>query len=91
MTYHVPNFIRKFGSIKQFSCQGKVLKNIDVLLAITAMWKGVEKKNDDCKQVFFCSSNKWNATADILLHEEKLDQLTVYQRKKRAYKYVANT
>ena len=52
--------------------------------------KGVEKKNDDCKRVFFRSSNKWNASADILIHEEKVDQLTVYQRKKRAYKYVAN-
>jgi len=24
MAYHVPNFIRQYGSIKQFSCQGKI-------------------------------------------------------------------
>ena len=41
-----------------------------------------EKKNDTCKATYFRSSNKWDATSDILLHEQKLDHLKISTRKK---------
>ena len=59
--YHVPDFIRKYSNIKQFSCQGK----LDSCLHMDYMFIGymfaflaVEKKNDICKATYFKSSNK---------------------------------
>ena len=51
--------------------------------------KAVEKKNDDCKRVFFQSSNKINPTADMLKYQEQLSTLTSHEREKRTYKYEA--
>ena len=51
--------------------------------------KAVEKKNDDCKRVFFQSSNKLNPTVDMLKHQEQLSILSSCEREKRTYKYEA--
>ena len=84
--YHVPDFIRKYSNIKQFSCQGK----LDSYLHMDYMFIGymfaflaVEKKNGICKATYFKSSNKWNATNDNLIHEQKLDYLKNNARRKR--------
>ena len=45
-----------------------------------------EKKNDICKATYFRSSNKWNATNDILMPEQKLDYLKFSARIKRKYR-----
>ncbi|KAL5502848.1 hypothetical protein EMCRGX_G009684 [Ephydatia muelleri] len=66
MVYHVPDAIRQFGNIKQFSCQG------------------VEKHNDDSKRNYF-SSNRWDAPAEIMLAEHRLELLQQYAREKRHY------
>ena len=51
--------------------------------------KAVEKENDDCKRVFFQSSNKINPTSDMLKYQEQLSTLTSHEREKRTYKYEA--
>ncbi|KAL5508868.1 hypothetical protein EMCRGX_G004128 [Ephydatia muelleri] len=66
MVYHVPDAIRQFGNIKQFSCQG------------------VEKHKDDSKRNYF-SSNRWDAPAEIMLAEHRLELLQQYAREKRHY------
>eukprot|EP00731_Ephydatia_muelleri_P028687 Em0020g331a len=66
MVYHVPDAIRQYGNIKQFSCQG------------------VEKHNDDSKRNYF-SSNRWDAPAEIMLAEHRLELLQQYAREKRHY------
>eukprot|EP00731_Ephydatia_muelleri_P017394 Em0010g492a len=66
MVYHVPDAIRQFGNIKQFSCQG------------------VEKHKDDSKRNYF-SSNHWDAPAEIMLAEHRLELLQQYAREKRHY------
>eukprot|EP00731_Ephydatia_muelleri_P016723 Em0009g1147a len=66
MVYHVPDAIRQFGNMKQFSCQG------------------VEKHKDDSKRNYF-SSNHWDAPAEIMLAEHRLELLQQYAREKRHY------
>ena len=45
---------------------------------------GVEKHNDDAKRNYF-SSNRWDAPADIMMTEYRLEMLQEYSREKRAY------
>ena len=45
---------------------------------------GVEKHNDDAKRNYF-SSNRWDALADIMMTEYRLEVLQEYSREKRAY------
>ncbi|KAL5489427.1 hypothetical protein EMCRGX_G018518 [Ephydatia muelleri] len=45
---------------------------------------GVEKHNDDAKRNYF-SSNRWDAPADIMMTEYRLEVLQEYSREKRAY------
>ena len=44
---------------------------------------GVEKHSDDAKRNYF-SSNRWNAPADIMMTEYRLEVLQEYSREKRA-------
>ncbi|KAL5503402.1 hypothetical protein EMCRGX_G010346 [Ephydatia muelleri] len=44
----------------------------------------VEKHNDDAKRNYF-SSNLWDAPADIMMTEYRLEVLQEYSREKRAY------
>ncbi|KAL5491239.1 hypothetical protein EMCRGX_G016487 [Ephydatia muelleri] len=46
--------------------------------------QGVEKHNDDAKRNYF-SSNRWDAPADIMMTEYRLEVLQEYSRAKRAY------
>ena len=45
---------------------------------------GVEIHNDDAKRNYF-SSNRWDAPADIIMTEYRLEMLQEYSREKRAY------
>ena len=45
---------------------------------------GVEKHNDDAKRNYF-SSNRWDAPADIMMTEYRLEMLQEYSREKRTY------
>ena len=45
---------------------------------------GVEQNNADAKRNYF-SSSRWNAAADILQTEVRLEQLSSYERQKRQY------
>ena len=45
---------------------------------------GVEKHNDDAKRNYF-SSNQWDAPADIMMTEYRLEVLQEYSREKRSY------
>ena len=45
---------------------------------------GVERNNADAKRNYF-SSSRWNAAADILQTEVRLEQLSGYERQKRQY------
>ena len=75
--YHVPDFIR-------FICQGKMdsyshmhYKFIGCMLAILA----IEKRMVNLFQII-----KWNATKDILLHEQRLDYLKSNAKKENTGK-----
>ena len=67
MVYHVPNIIRQYGNLKQFSCQGLYFF-LDSYLCTS----GVKKHNDDAKRNYF-SSNQWDAPADIMMTELKAE------------------
>ena len=45
---------------------------------------GVKRNNTDAKRNYF-SSSRWNAAADILQTEVRLEQLSGYERQKRQY------
>ena len=45
-------------------------------------YSGVEKHNDDAKRNYF-SSNRWDAPADIMMMEYRLELLQEYAREKR--------
>ena len=51
MVYHVPNIIRQHGSMKQFSCQGKLYT-----CKRQIFFSGVEKHNDGAKRNYFSSN-----------------------------------
>ena len=82
MVYHVPNIIRQYGNLKQFSCQdwNALYFFLDSYLCTS----GVEKHNDDAKRNYF-SSNRWDAPADIMMTAYRLEVLQEYSREKRAY------
>ena len=83
MVYHTPNVIRQYGNLKQFSCQGLYINHLHVQLTIQ-YYSGVEKHNDDAKRYYF-SSQRWDAPADIMMTEYRLELLQEYAREKRAY------
>ena len=76
MVYHVPNqydnFHVKIGNALYFF--------VDSYLCTS----GVEKHNDDAIRNYF-SSNLWDAPADIMMTEYRLEVLQEYSREKRAY------
>ena len=76
MVYHVPNIIRQYGNLKQFIG--------NALYTSYLCTSGVEKHNDDAKRNYF-SSNLWDAPADIMMTEYRLEVLQEYSREKRAY------
>ena len=45
----------------------------------------VEIHNDDAKKKNYFSSNRWDAPADIMTTEYRLEVLQEYSREKRAY------
>ena len=64
LVYHVPEMIKKFGNIKQFSGQGKVSEfAIESRLLSVFFLSGVEK-NNDAKRNYF-SSNLHDATVEV--------------------------
>ena len=85
--YHVPECIRKYGNIKQFSGQGRytttttVMRNMSTKFSTCA---GVEKNNDDARRNYF-SSNLQDAPGEILKAEGRLEQTQEYKRTKRTY------
>ena len=78
MVYHVPDAIRWFGNIKHFSC----VKYVVIHPHLYILYVGVEKHNDDCN---YFSSNRWDATAEIMMAEHRLELLQKYAREKRQY------
>jgi len=53
---------------------------------IYVMFIGVEKLNDDCKRMYFRSSNKHNPTVDMIKKKYKLIRLQrTCERRKRTY------
>eukprot|EP00731_Ephydatia_muelleri_P034484 Em0062g7a len=60
-------------------------KNEDTVdLRVLYFLIGVEKHNDDSKRNYF-SSNRWDAPAEIMLAEHRLELLQQYAREKRHY------
>ena len=55
-------------------------------LANDIMHLGVEKNNDDAKQICYRSSNWWDPAVDILSNEHKVHQLKGRKRTPRDYK-----
>lgn len=51
---------------------------------------GVEKLNDICRRIHLEKSNKWDATKDVLLVEERLQHLRDLQRTPRPYNKVSD-
>ncbi|CAB3986080.1 Hypothetical predicted protein [Paramuricea clavata] len=51
--------------------------------------QGVEKLNDVCRRIYLEKSNKWDATKDVLLVEERLQHLSELQRTPRLYNKVS--
>ena len=50
---------------------------------------GVIKLNDVCRRIHLEKSNKWDATKDVLLVEERLQHLSDLQRTPRPYNKVS--
>ena len=48
------------------------------------LYVGIEKHNDDSKRNYF-SSNRWDAPAEIMMAEHRLELLQKYAREKRQY------
>lgn len=46
---------------------------------------GVEKLNDDCRNIHLKRSNKWDAPKDVLLVEKRLENLAELERTPRRY------
>ena len=67
--------------MKQFSCQGKLYSNS---MQTSNILSSVEKHNDDAKRNYF-SSNRWDAPADIIMTEYRLEELCEYARERRCY------
>lgn len=47
---------------------------------------GVEKLDDDCRNIHLKRSNKWDAPKDVLLVEKRLENLAESERTPRRYK-----
>jgi len=47
--------------------------------------KAVEKKNDICKAIYFKASNKLKPSMDIVVTEQRKNNLSPYARRKRSY------
>ena len=50
----------------------------------------MEKLNDVCRQIHLQKSNKWDATKDVLMADQRLEALTELQRTPRSYKKKAD-
>ena len=68
--------IRKFETIFMSRL---VMHSTSFLIVIYAV-----EKHDDAKRNYF-SSNRWDAPADIMMTEYRLEMLQEYSREKRAY------
>ena len=80
LVYHVPDTIRKYGNLKQFSGQGMstltilcISRNLHLCYTI-----GVEKNNDVAKRNYF-SSNLHDPAGEILKAEGRLETTSTYQ------------
>ena len=50
----------------------------------------MEKLNDVCRRIHLQKSNKWDATKDVLMADQRLEALTELQRTPRSYKKKAD-
>lgn len=55
-------------------------------LTVKEILLGVEQNNDVAKGIYFRSSNKWDATTDILKNEHRMADLSCREKEKRPYK-----
>ena len=53
---------------------------------MTNLHIGVEQNNDVAKGLYFRSSNKWDATTDIIANDYRLHDLRGCERTKRKYR-----
>lgn len=77
LVYHIPDMIKRYGNIKQFSGQETVNNFYASLLT------GV-KNNNIAKRNYF-SSNMHDVTGEVLKAEWQQEQTKEYKRKKRNY------
>ena len=70
---------QKYGNLKQL-----IGNALYFFLDSYLCTSGVEKHSDDAKRNYF-SSNRWDAPADIMMTEYRLEVLQEYSREKRAY------
>ena len=59
--------------------------NYDFLMQILCVILGVEKKNDNCRQIHLQKSNKWDASKDVLLVLKRQEHLDSFERTPRSY------
>ena len=81
LVYHVPDRMRQYGNLWVFSGQGELGKLFIQILT------GVEKHNDDAKHAYL-SSNKWDATGDLIKTEACIECLQKYAVAKRKQCYL---
>ena len=83
--YHVPQMIKEFGNIKQFSGQGTHTTykgSPPYVFVINALSRGLGvEKNDDARRNYR-SSNHWD---DMLTTEFRLEQGSKHERNHRTY------
>ena len=95
LSIQAKQWVQLFLSIKEEGHQKKyVTPYMDAMIKIgNALYffldsylctSGVEKHNDDAKKNYF-SSNQWDAPADIMMTEYRLEVMQEYSREKRAY------
>ena len=81
LVYHVPDHMWQYGNLLVFSGQGELHVGESLKLFIQ-IHTGVEKHNDDAKHAYL-SSNKWDATGDLIKTEACVECLQKYAVTKR--------
>lgn len=79
MIYHVPQMMKKHGSLRKFSGQG-------IFINLYEQVHGTrETKNDNLLRYFHRKSNRWDAVTNLLLAEKRLNELRGQEWVKRGY------
>ena len=84
LVFHVPEMIKKYGNIKQFSGQGNLYVFENSIHNYLHNNLGVEKNNDDAKRNYF-SSNMHDPANEVLQAEWRMEHTEEYRRRKRTY------